>query len=289
MGVALVSACILTYMNFNLLSSLRVGYIIFAFSLDLMGQENIIQTAKSTPVEGVEFEVQYSSAYPTTGDIWLSYIISNRSNSNIAAIRSAQQTYDLDVTMYDPDGLLMKPIAELPGYIPRGGSQMTVKFGDGERAFRGQLKISDYFEIRKIGRYRCQITKKCYLVDTKEEGGIQSMKLIQPVELSSPEFVFEVEAINQSYSESIDKASKMREHVNSLSLQLTQREEPQKNPGPDFENGLDNINKDTHRSQETRQMERPSIEPVTKWILGGGIVIGIGLLLLWLNKKKGMS
>ncbi len=228
---------------------------------------------------GLTLTVKYSPAYQTTGDVWIEYLISNAAGQEIRAYKANPETFDMRIELIGPEGERLPMIEELPGSIPRGGSRHHLIVGNAESPFRSTVNLSRYYELKNIGRYRCRISKTCYITESGWKQRSSALKPGSPVQVDSNEFGFEVKAIDEVYAVNLKKAEELRSRLASSNESVTQAVKLE----------VPSISK-TMASEAKPAVSSTSEEPTssTPWsILVVLIVAALGLLWLLLKRRSG--
>ncbi len=225
--------------------------------------------------------VRFETSYASNRGITVSYTISNSSQVAHKFIR-ANDTFDVSIQLLSPDGKPVTAFRDMPGATVH--RQNLKRFFVDDLApgaqFEGSLDLAIEYPFQTVGEYRCVLTRRVYRSDPSivpkgphDPPGIG-------VELVSPEFRFQIAAIDPSYKSPLaDAVPKLADAEPSTSAASSPAKPlpPSVKPSP------------VPKVPEAKPAPTPGEEPTssTPWSVVAVLIIAvIGLLWLVLKKRK---
>lgn len=148
----------------------------------------------SSEVSGIRIAVAHTSEYDSSNSVLIRYTITNRSSRPIKVVHGTDIYHDFSINLIAPDGTPSQQFS-LVSDIWRG-STATLNPGDSEQ---GGIDLALVYPLTVTGEYRCSITKRVYEEDATVIRRTSRDPPGKPIELTSPEFRFDVLSIDPTF------------------------------------------------------------------------------------------
>ena len=173
-----------------------------------MHAEQAAEEHVETTHENIKLSVSYAKVYASSRSVELHYEIENRSGAPIYRFQ-ADDTIDLELWLIDPDGFRLEGYEGILGRRAQGAiyKRLFVETIAPSEKSKDSINLAPYFKLRAPGMYKCVLIKKVY----QHDASVVKNSILSPpgrlLVLVSPEFRFEVAAMDPTYKSPLDEGN----------------------------------------------------------------------------------